>query len=182
MQLHDQRLKFARDLVSHWSDIRGGRVLVPSERDLDFRELQRIIPKLSIMDSPGPDASIVAVMGPDRMEPDLWRPVRTTNWFDLIPPALRELAIFARQKLIETPCGVYYHYVASGADDFFQEAETLVLPIRAENTRVPSTISVTNIIRKRGQPRSSHPAKVEQLELDYVDIGAGIPANRLSGH
>jgi hypothetical protein len=181
MQLYDQRLKFARDLVSHWSNIRGGRVLVPSERDLDLRELQRLIPTLSIMDSPAPDASIVAVMGQDRMDPDFWRPARTTNWFDLIPPALKESAILARQTLIETPCGVYYHYVASGADDFFREAEALVLPIRVENIKVPSTISVTNMIRKQGKLNPNRPAEVEKLELEYVDIGAGIPEKRFSG-
>jgi hypothetical protein len=131
MQLDDQRLSFARDLILHWSDVRGD-VLIPSELDLDFPELQRIVPTLSIMDSPGPDTSSVAVMGQDRIEPDRWRPVRMANWFDLVPPGVRELGVLARQKLIETPCGVYYHYIASRADDFFQEAQALVLPVRAE--------------------------------------------------
>jgi hypothetical protein len=179
MQLSDQRLNFARDLVFHWSDIRGG-VLVPSELDLDLRELQRIIPTLAIMDS-APDASIVVVMGQDRVEPNLWPAVRDANWFDLIPPEARDLAVRARTKLIETPCGVYYRYVASGAGDFFQEAEALVLPMRTENIKAPSTISVTNLVRKRGKLDLRRPAKVEKLKLEYVDIGAGIPDNRLNG-
>jgi hypothetical protein len=179
MQLNDERLSFARDLVLHWSDIRGG-VLVPSELDLDLRELQRIMPTLSIMDS-APDASIVVVMGQDRVEPDLWPAFRDANWYDLIPPEARDLAARARKKLIETPCGVYYHYLASGAGDFFQEAEALVLPMRTENIKAPSTISVTNMVRKRGRLDLSRPAKVEKLQLDYVDIGAGIPEKRLNG-
>ncbi|HEV2548220.1 MAG TPA: hypothetical protein VGU20_12850 [Stellaceae bacterium] len=179
MQLFDRRLSFARDLVLHWSDIRGG-VLVPAERDLDLRELQRVIPTLSIMDS-APDASIVVVMGQDRMEPDQWPAVRDANWFDLIPPDARDLAVRARKKLIETPCGVYYHYVASGAGDFFQEAETLVLPIRTENIKAPSTISVTHLVRRRGKLDLRLPAKLEKLKLEYVDIGAGIPDNRVNG-
>jgi hypothetical protein len=102
MELHDQRLSFARDLVGHWSHVRShDRVLVPSERHLDFSELQRIIPKLSIMDSPAPDASIVAVMGKERIDHDLLRTIKRTNWFDLLPPAARDLAERARKSLIE---------------------------------------------------------------------------------
>ena len=177
MELHDQRLRFARDLVSHWSDVRShDRVLVPSEQHLDFRELERILPKLSIMDGPTPDASIVSVMGRDRMAPDLAQAIKGANWFDLIPPEARGLAERARKKLIETPCGVYYHYTAGGPDDFFQEGETLVLPICKGNSKTPSsTISVTNVLRKQGNLDPSRPPKLETLQLDYVDIGAGIP-------
>ena len=110
MQLYDQRLRFARDLVLHWSEVRGrDRVLVPSERDLDFSALERILPKLSITDSPTPNAAIVSVMGRDRIEPDLARAIKGANWFDLIPPEARKLAEHIHRRLIETPCGVYYH-------------------------------------------------------------------------
>jgi hypothetical protein len=177
MELYDHRLRFARDLVSHWSDVRGrDRVLVPSERDLDFRELERILPKLSIMDSYAPDDLIVMFMGRDRIEPDLAQAIKRTNWFDLIPPEVRELAKDARKKLLETPCGVYYHYVGSGPDDFFQEGETLVLPICKGDSKTPSsTISVRNVMRRQGNVDRSRPPKLEKLQLDYVDIGAGIP-------
>jgi len=177
MELYDQRLHFARDLVFHWSDVRGrARVLVPAERDLDFRELERILPKLSIMDSRAPDALMVMFMGRDRVEPDLARAIKKTNWFDLIPPGARELAQNAYKKLIETPCGVYYHYTGSGPDDFFQEGETLVLPICKGNSKTPSsTISVRNVLRKQGNVDPSRPPKLEKLQLEYVDIGAGIP-------
>jgi hypothetical protein len=177
MELHDQRLSFARDLVGHWSHVRShDRVLVPSERHLDFSELQRIIPKLSIMDSPAPDASIVAVMGKERIDHDLLRTIKRTNWFDLLPPAARDLAERARKSLIETPCGVYYRYTATGPEDFLQEAETLVLPMCGGNSKTPSsTISVTNMLRKQGKLDLSRTAKLEKLQLDYVDIGAGIP-------
>jgi len=56
MQLSDHRLNFARDLIVHWSDIRDGD-LVPTELDLDFHELQRILPTVSMMDTPTPDGS-----------------------------------------------------------------------------------------------------------------------------
>lgn len=180
MQLSDERLSFAQDLVSHWSAVRSGG-LVPSEQDIDMRELQRIIQKVSIMDS-APDASVVVVMGQDRVGSELWPAFRDANWYDLIPPEARDLAIRARTSLIETPCGVYYHYAASGADDFFQEAEALVLPIRTEHTEEPSTISVTHMMARRGRLDLSRPAKVEKLHLEYVDIGAGVPKNRLNGH
>jgi hypothetical protein len=91
MQLSDERLSFAQDLVSHWSAVRSGG-LVPSEQDLDMRELQRIIQKVSIMDS-APDASVVVVMGQDRMGSELWPAFRDANWYDLIPPEVRDLAI-----------------------------------------------------------------------------------------
>ena len=181
MQLTDQRLNFARDLVLHWSDIRGSD-LVPTEVDLDLYELQRIIPTLSMMDTPTPDASIVVVMGEGRLPPDLWPAVKDANWYDLIAPEARDLAVRARKGIIETPCGVYYHYTASGAGGFFQEAEALVLPMRLERDRVPtSTISVTNMISRRGKQDLSRRAKLEKLQLDYVDIGAGVPEKRLNG-
>ena len=177
MQLYDQRLRFARDLVLHWSEVRGrDRVLVPSERDLDFSALERILPKLSITDSPTPNAAIVSVMGRDRIEPDLARAIKGANWFDLIPPGARKLAEHTHKKLIETPCGVYYHYAGSGPDDFFQEGETLVLPLCKGDSKTPSsTISVRNVLRRQGNVDPSRPPKLEKLRLDYVDIGAGIP-------
>jgi hypothetical protein len=178
MQLNDERLSFARDLVVHWSEIRGDD-LVPCEQDLDFHELRRMLPTLSIMDS-APDASIVVVMGQGRVEPELWPAFKDANWYDLLPPEARDLAVRARNNLIETPCGVYYCYTASGAGGFFREAEALVLPIRTENIEAPSSISVTNIVRKRGKLDLSRPAKLEKLQLEYVDIGAGVPENRLN--
>src|SRR5215469_13774468 len=111
MQLLDQRLNFAKELVSHWSDIRGSD-LVPTE--VDLYELQRVLPTLSIMDTPTPDASIVVVMGEGRLPRDLWPAVKDANWYDLIAPEARDLAVRARKGIIETPCGVYYHYTASG--------------------------------------------------------------------
>jgi hypothetical protein len=181
MQLSDQRLSFARDLVLHWSGIRDGE-LVPIELDLDFHELHAIIPTLSMMDTPTPDTSTVVVMGQGRLEADLWPSVKDANWYDLIPPEGKELAVRSRKCLIETPCGVYYHYTASGADNFFQEAETLVLPMRIDNSKPPSsTISVTNMMRKRGKLDLGRPIKLEKLQLEYVDIGAGIPEKRLNG-
>jgi hypothetical protein len=45
--LSDHRLSFARDLVLHWSAVRDGD-LVPIEMYLDFSQLQRVIPTLSI--------------------------------------------------------------------------------------------------------------------------------------
>ena len=182
MQLSDQRLSFARDLILHWSDIRGSD-LVPTEVDLDLYELQRVIPTLSIMDTPTPDASIVVVMGEGRLPRDLWPAVKDANWYDLIAPEARDLAVRARRGIIETPCGVYYHYTASGAGGFFQEAEALVLPMRVARNETPSsTISVTNILRRRGKPDLSRLAKLQRLQLEYVDIGAGIPEKRLNGH
>ncbi len=177
MELSDQRLRFARDLVFHWSDVRRrDRVLVPSERNLDFPALDRILPKLSIMDTLAPDASIVVFMGRDRSETDLAQGIKSANWFQLIPQEARELAEHARTKLIETPCGVYYHYRVSGPDDFFQEAETLVLPICKGDSKTPSSsISVRNVLRKQGDVDPSRPLKLEKLQLDYVDIGAGLP-------
>ena len=178
MQLLDQRLNFAKELVSHWSDIRGSD-LVPTE--VDLYELQRVLPTLSIMDTPTPDASIVVVMGEGRLPRDLWPAVKDANWYDLIAPEARDLAVRARKGIIETPCGVYYHYTASGADDFFQEAEALVLPMRIDKSKAPS-VSVTNIMSKRGKQDLSRRVKLEKLQLDYVDIGAGIPDKRLNGH
>jgi len=181
MQLSDQRLSFASDLILHWSDIRDG-LLVPSELDLDFHELQRVLPMLSMMDTPTPDASTVVVMGQGRVAPELWPEVKDANWYDLIPPEGRDVAVRSRKSLIETPCGVYYHYTASGADNFLQEAETLVLPLRTDGSKTPSsTISVTNMLRKRGKLDLKRRAKLEELQLDYVDIGAGIPEKRLNG-
>jgi hypothetical protein len=177
MELYDQRLGFARDLVFHWSDVcRRNHVLVPSERNLDFPALGRILPNLSIMDSLAPDASIIVYMGRDRTEPDLAPEIKRANWFELIPQEARDLAEHAREKLGEIPCGVYYHYAVSGADDFFQEGETLVLPLCKGNSKTPSSsISVRNVLRKQGKVDSSHPLKLEKLQLEYVDIGAGIP-------
>jgi len=43
------------------------------------------------------------------------------------------------------------------------------------------TISVTNIIGKRGKQDLSRRVKLGKLQLDYVDIGAGIPEKRLNG-
>ena len=174
MQLHDPKLKFARTLIRHWSRIRG-KELVPLEADLDPRELQPVLPDLTIMDLPKPGESMVAVMGKNirsRYPPDL---LDHRNWYDFIPPEGVAASEAAVRPLVEIPCGVYYSYMITDGSKAVETGEALALPMMTHNSDKPTMwISVARIDGAGGLIIS--PIRLDSLSIEFVDIGAGIPS------
>lgn len=173
MQLHDPKLKFARTLITHWSYIRG-KELVPLEADLDPRELQQVLPDMTIMDVSKPGESIVAVMGRNirsRYPPDL---LDHRNWYDFIPPEAVAASEAAVKPIVEIPCGVYYGYKLTDGSKAVETGEALALPMMTHNSDKPTIwISVARIEGEGGLIIS--PIRLDSLSIEFVDIGAGIP-------
>jgi hypothetical protein len=174
MQLYDPQLGFARTLIEHWCNIRRGLELVPWEADLDPRVIQRALPSMSIMDVSDPQASIVAVMGKDIR---VRYPANLTHldWYGFIPEEGAAVAKDAVRKLIETPCGVYYRYKITDGSNAVETGEALALPLLTHKSDKPAAwISVASIEGEGGL--IVRPIKIDHLSVEFVDIGAGIPA------
>jgi hypothetical protein len=171
MQLYDPRLRFARPLIDHWSSIRRGLAVVPWEADLDPREIQRVLPSLSIMDVVDPEASVVAVMGREIRRRYPADPTHD-NWYDHLPGEGAAVLKQAVRKLVETPCGIYYRYRLKGQDGAVESGEALVLPMMRATAEKPSVwISVASIAGRGGVMVPA--AALEELAVAFVDIGAG---------
>lgn len=172
MQLYDPRLGFARALIEHWCSIRRGLELVPWEADLDPREVQRVLPSMSIMDISDPEASIIAVMGKNiraRYPADL----NHQDWYGFIPQEGAAVAKDAVRKLIDTPCGVYYSYKITDGSYSVETGEALALPMLTHKSDKPTAwISVARIEGEGGL--IIPPIKLDNLSVEFVDIGAGV--------
>jgi hypothetical protein len=178
MQLYDPRLGFARILITHWSEIRRSGALVPLETDIDLRELQRVLPSLTIMDIREPAALMVAVMGRERRAR---YPTEVTGgrWYDFIPPEAVATAKAIIELLIATPCGVYYRYGITAAKGAVFAGEALVLPMRtAQSDKPTASISVAHV---EDGGKMVYPLKLDSLSFDFIDIGAGVPPTPPTG-
>jgi hypothetical protein len=176
MQIFDPRLRFARELVTHWMQIRL-EGLVPLEEDIDPRAIIGAWPNISIMNIAAPATATVDFMKPEARE-RYGRDIRKTNWFDFIPPDQKQLAEMVRGLLIGVPCGVYYAFTTSDDSNLRWDAETLALPMRANGSAGPSlSIAFTRDISLMGviDPASGTPLKLERFAIELVDIGAGAP-------
>lgn len=179
MLLSDLRLRFARDLIGHWLDIRGG-ALVPLDEDIDPRELARCFDSLAIADLTEPGRVIFELAGA-RVSRRFGHDIRHVNWLDLVPPPLGKVGERAREQIRSVPCGYYHKFTAARDGAPMVTAETLVLPLRHRIAAVPS--SVIGITREfdggAGNPPAgwlTPSARVEHYFHELVDIGAGISA------
>jgi len=170
MQLYDPKLRFADPLIEHWCNIRRGLELVPWEANLDPRQLQPVLPSISIVDVADPEEAIVAVMGRNiraRFPPNLTH----SDWYQFIPEVGAAVAKLAVRKLIDTPCGVYYSYKITDSSNAVEIGEALALPLRTHKSgKAASWISLARIEGEGGL--IIPPIRLDHVSLEFVDIGA----------
>jgi len=179
MLLSDLRLKFARDLIGHWVDIRGG-ALVPLDEDIDPRELLRSFDYIAIADL-SKLAQVNVELAGAGVARRFGRDLRNVNWLDLVPPELSAMATRARDRIRSVPCGAYYKFTASREGAAAMTAETLALPLRRRIAALPhAVIAITRDVggAGAGPPLGwfAAPARLEHFFGELVDIGAGVPA------
>jgi hypothetical protein len=180
MLLYDPRLKFARDLVGHWLRIRGG-ALLPSEEDLDPRELLSWLDHLGIADLRQPERLIFELAGA-AINRRYGRDIRRVDWHELVPPALGDAGKRIRDRLSSLPCGYYHRFTATPDGAAAVTAETLVLPLRHRTSMVAdAVIGITRDVNSGAYAsppgwlvRSVH---VVNFFSELVDIGAGAPTD-----
>lgn len=178
MLLNDSRLRFARELIGHWMQIRRGK-LVPLEEDIDPRELVGLFPWITIADLSEPETATLQVVGAGvarRFATDL----RKANWLDFFPPEIRRSAAIAKDLLITVPCGVYYRYRLSVGGAALLAAETVGLPLRTRASPRPNTaIALTHdlLCGSPVSPFSVDARTMDEFSAEFVDIGAGAPSS-----
>ncbi len=177
MLLSDPRLRFARDLIAHWTAIRRDG-LVPFDEDLDPRALLPILRFLSIADLSQPDAARMELVGA-AVRGRYAQDIRRTDWFGFISPERRPVWEEAKRLFVTVPCGAFYRFALSAAGEQVLEAESLSLPLRRRGEARPSmSISLTRDVARKhvNGAASAAPHKIEGLFGEFVDIGAGAPA------
>jgi hypothetical protein len=173
MNLWDARLGFARHLIRHWSGIaRRANELVPDERYLDPETLLKVHSRMIIADISDPQVAAIQVLGsavrsryPDGTQ-------RGDDWLSFIPSAYLELAYTALDKLIGTPCGVYYHFRLLDRENRAETGNVLVLPLMSHKSQDKPSMFVS--VSQTDDDEIAHvPLKTMDGEVAYVDIGAG---------
>ena len=173
MHLFDVRLKFARDLIGHWLDLRLGQ-RVPLEADLDPRALLRCLDHIAFIDLT--QASKLTIEQPGLvMRRRFGCDIRYMNWGELVPATLGDPGQRARERIRRIPCAFYHKFTVAldGADTV--TAETLLLPLRRRNAVLPHVvIGMTRDIGKDGAGTPSGwltpSADVVQYFMELVDI------------
>ena len=173
MLLFDIQLKFARDLIGHWSDIRRGAP-VPLEVDLDPRTLLPILGNIGIVELMEPSKLIIELAGA-AVRRRFGREIRHMNWIDLVPPTLGEAGQRARERIRRQPCGFYHKFTVArdGAD--MATAETLLLPLRRRNITIPhAVIGMTQEVGKQATSALAGwltpSAHISHYFMEFVDI------------
>jgi hypothetical protein len=173
MLIIDLRLKFARDLVAHWLDIRHG-ALVPLEEDLDPRALLPWLSNIGIISLTHPSKLIIELAGA-AVRRRFGREIHHANWVELVPPTLGDAGQRARERIRRVPCGFYHKFTVArnGADAF--TAEALALPLRHRNAPFPH--AVIGITREFGKKNARTPAgwltpsaHVAHYLMEFVDL------------
>lgn len=176
MLLSDPRLRFARDLLAHWTHIRRDG-LVPFEEDLDPRALVECLPFITIADLAQADGARMELVFPE-VSRHYGRDIRKADWFAFIVPEHRAAADEAKRQLIAMPCGAYYRFAILGGGTRAVEIESLSLPLRRRGEADPS-ISISHVrdiaVRDIPDAASAASLKIEGVFGEFVDIGAGAP-------
>ncbi len=154
MFLFDLRLKFARDLIGHWLDIRRGAP-VPLEADLDPRALLRYYDRIGIIGLTRPSRLIIELAGA-AVRRRFGRELNHMNWIELVPPTLGDAGQRARERIRRTPCGFYHKFTAAYGHEELVTAETLGLPLRCRNATLPHAL--IGVTREFGTETAGAPA------------------------
>ena len=175
MLLNDPKLAFAQDLIEHWSAIRGG-VLVPFKEHIDPAAMRRVLPFIGMLDIARPEAPIVRLAGTG-LRQRYGQEITGTDWSKYIMPENKPRMRAILGLLSSLPCGLYYHFEASADGDIMREAETVVLPLREQESGAPTLlIALTRDIASRGiADLGINAARLNALSAEFIDIGAGIP-------
>ncbi|HWI27564.1 MAG TPA: PAS domain-containing protein [Stellaceae bacterium] len=174
MLLFDLRLKFARALIWHWLEIRGG-ARVPLEVDLDPRALLPCLTAIGIIDLTRPSKLMIAQAG-GTLRRRFGRDVRHMNWTELVPPTLGDAGQQACERVRRTPCGFYHKFTVVPEGMEAVTAETLVLPLMARNAPLPH--AAIGMTREFGTEESTHTppgwltpsVPLAHYTMDFVDI------------
>ncbi len=176
MLLSDPRLDFATELIRHWLDIRGS-ALVPLEEDLVPSVLRHCFDHVAIADLTRPAQVILDIAGAG-LSRRFGREVARANWVDLVPPALGDVGLLARDSVCGVPCGFYHEITArpAGASaGTAGTAETLVLPLRHLDLAVPhAVIGIAHEDSDTPFGWLAPSARIERHFYEFVDIGAGV--------
>lgn len=173
MFLYDLRLKFARDLIGHWLDIRRG-AMVPFDEDIDPRELLSCIDYVAIADLSQPARVIIKLAGA-RVTRRFGRDIHRTDALDLIPPKLRDTAKRSRERFLSVPCGFYHRFIVTRDGAPTVTAESLSLPLRHRFATAPdAAITISRDLGYAAAGWLSPSARVQDYVNELVDIGAGV--------
>jgi hypothetical protein len=176
MLLADPRLRFARDLVAHWTHIRQAG-LVPFEEDIDPRALMPAMPFITITAVGQPSGVTLELVFPE-ISRRYGKDMRKADHFDHIPPQRRAAAEEAKRLFVSVPCGAYLHFAIWAGSVRIVEARRLSLPLCRRPETVPSlSISLSCDLDGKSlpDPAPGTPRRLERIFAEFVDIGAGAP-------
>src|SRR5580658_1378017 len=168
MNLYDTRLDFARGLIRHWLDIRGG-ALVPLEAEIDPNELAPIFDSLGMIDLGLPYHMAVEFAG-ERLRKRFGRDLQQVNWLDLVPPAVRDAWKSARAGARRMPFADYHSFTVSRADAPAVTVETLALPLRRRFAAVPGAVIVVTQDDSAETGWLTASARLAHFSCKFVDL------------
>jgi hypothetical protein len=174
MLLSDPRLRFAQEMIAHWTQIRRAD-LVPAEDDLDPRMLTGCLRFITIVAVGRPDAATIELVFPE-ISRRYGRDMRKVDSLQLFAPEERVKIEETKRLVLGVPCGTYGRFVISAGEVRVVETEALSLPMRGRGQTKPGLLlSLSHDIRPMAEVAPTVQRRMERTFGEFVDIGAGAP-------
>jgi hypothetical protein len=172
------RTSAALTLLSAWDRWRGARVL-PTRRDMNLADITALLPTVVVLEVRSPQETTIRLAG-TLLCTALGRELRGLNWIELTAPEARPRRAARLQAIVAQPCGALMSGRIAARSGMSFEIEQLALPVRPDEPAAPMQIlGVVSLLP--GQMRPAHVADSElgrlPEQLQYLDIGAGVPAD-----
>lgn len=163
-------------LLQHWLDI-ADRSLVPDRASLDPARMVPALPNMVLHQFVASDRIIIRLAGTEFYNA-YGRELTGTNYLDLVAPERRERAQTNLAAVIDQPSGLVTTllYITKGGN--VGKAESLGLPLRGPEGRIDMAV-YTNDELPSDARWNAHIKAIGSLDvelIDYIDIGAGLPA------
>lgn len=174
------RTHLTRRLYEYWTTLpRAGNL--PVRSSVDPEALVDVLPTIRILEWIPPDQLRVRLLGTGQVD-RMGRDITGTNYFDLLSDAGRKQSVRNTELMFSQPCGLLTLREERYENGDLDTVERLSLPLLDQERNVMQLIGTsaplveTKLARDRGKKHLDSPI----IDYRFIDIGAGVPDERLN--
>jgi hypothetical protein len=171
----DRLQPVAQELLSAWLRLPRTDGPVPMRANFDPMSIARILPVVSLFERTGEDRWRMRLIGTE-IERRWGRSLTGKNYTDVMTPAAAASTLCEFKAVCGHPCGSLSRRHLSLRSGRQLNAETLRLPLRANDGTISLILSCSGELSDRFLHESDQWQEVvTMVEQEFFDIGAGVP-------
>lgn len=171
------------ELLEYWwrlQDAKGGRI--PVKREFDPTEVPRILPNMATHDFRTPGKFVVRLFG-TALQARMGLDMTGRDYLDYVPAHNRDQIYNSLRMMAEQPCAFRTVVETVQLSDKFTVSENVGVPIMDDQCDLPIIVMVSDLVEAPHYALHPSDSAVEilgALELEYIDVGFGIPADEVA--